>query len=150
MARYHIPNRLRQSTQREMAAKMGLGDNANLCLDKRIYVKEVSKAERIKQDSWLSVAAASDTTVPPQVGEQWTVAGHRNDRDKYSEVMVALCCRASWTTSLRTMFVIWWCPRTSWPRPGGSRGSSRPAQRIRTSDLWRSLAITTFCCQPGR
>merc|ERR550519_102943 len=66
MARYHIPNRLRQSTQREMAAKMGLGDNANLCLDKRIYVKEVSKAERIKQDSWLSVAAASDTTVPPQ------------------------------------------------------------------------------------
>merc|ERR1719228_1082751 len=64
MARYHIPNRLRMSTQRDIAAKIGLGDTTSLCLDKRLYVKELSKAERLKQDSWLAAAAGS--SVPPQ------------------------------------------------------------------------------------
>merc|ERR550519_665223 len=66
MARYHIPNRLRAKDQADIAEKMGYGNITNLCFDRRLYIKEISKAERSKQDSWLSVAAASDTTVPPQ------------------------------------------------------------------------------------
>lgn len=64
MARYHLPNKLRQSTQKQIAESLGYG-SANLCLDKRLYLKEISKAERLKHDSWLNVAAASGSTVPP-------------------------------------------------------------------------------------
>lgn len=64
MARYHLPNKLRQSTQRQLAESLGYG-NTNLCLDKRLYLKEISKAERAKHDLWLSTAASSGSTVPP-------------------------------------------------------------------------------------
>ena len=65
MARYHIPNRLRVKDQADIAEKMGYGNITNLCFDRRLYIKEISKAERSKQDSYLQVAAAAETSVPP-------------------------------------------------------------------------------------
>ena len=63
--RYHIPNRLRAKDQADIAEKMGYGNITNLCFDRRLYIKEISKAERSKQDSYLQVAAAAETSVPP-------------------------------------------------------------------------------------
>ena len=51
-----------------MSSKLGLGDSPNLCLDKRLYVKEISKGERAKQESFVAMAAASGTTKPPMGG----------------------------------------------------------------------------------
>jgi len=65
MARYHIPNRLRAKDQADIAEKMGYGNITNLCFDRRLYIKEISKAERSKQDSYLQVAAAAETSIPP-------------------------------------------------------------------------------------
>jgi len=65
MARYHIPNRLRAKDQADIAEKMGYGNITNLCFDRRLYIKDISKAERSKQDSYLQVAAAAETSLPP-------------------------------------------------------------------------------------
>jgi len=65
MARYHIPNRLRAKDQADIAEKMGYGNITNLCFDRRLYIKEISKAERSKQDSYLQVAAAAESSIPP-------------------------------------------------------------------------------------
>jgi len=65
MARYHIPNRLRVKDQMDIAEKMGYGNITNLCFDRRLYIKEISKAEKSKQESYLAVAAASDSSLPP-------------------------------------------------------------------------------------
>jgi len=65
MARYHIPNRLRAKEQAEIAEKMGYGNITNLCFDRRLYIKEISKAERSKQESFLQVAAAEESSLPP-------------------------------------------------------------------------------------
>ena len=53
--------------QADIAEKMGYGNITNLCFDRRLYIKEISKAERSKQDSYLQVAAAAaaETSVPP-------------------------------------------------------------------------------------
>jgi len=51
MARYHIPNKIKGVEQKEIGKKMGLPNLPSLCLDKRLYVKEISKAERIKHDA---------------------------------------------------------------------------------------------------
>lgn len=50
MARYHIPNRMRVKEQKEAAELMGYKDMASLCHERRLYVKEISKAERAKHD----------------------------------------------------------------------------------------------------
>jgi len=65
MARYHIPNKLRAKEQAEIAEKMGYGNITNLCFDRRLYIKEISKAERSKQESYLQVAAAEESSLPP-------------------------------------------------------------------------------------
>jgi hypothetical protein len=65
MARYHIPNRLRVKDQVDIAEKMGYGNITNLCFDRRLYIKEISKAEKSKQESYLAVAASSDSSLPP-------------------------------------------------------------------------------------
>jgi len=65
MARYHIPNRLKAKDQAEIADKMGYGNISNLCFDRRLYIKEISKAEKSKQESYLQVAASSEGTLPP-------------------------------------------------------------------------------------
>lgn len=65
MARYHIPNRIKVKDQVDIAEKMGYGNISNLCFDRRLYIKEISKAERSKQESYLQVAAASESTLPP-------------------------------------------------------------------------------------
>jgi len=65
MARYHIPNRIKQKEQQVIAEKMGYGNITNLCFDRRLYIKDISKAEKSKQESYLQVATAADTTLPP-------------------------------------------------------------------------------------
>merc|ERR1719228_2148038 len=65
MARYHIPNRIKQKEQQVIAEKMGYGNITNLCFDRRLYIKDISKAEKSKQESYLQVATAAEGTLPP-------------------------------------------------------------------------------------
>jgi len=66
MARYHIPNRLKLKEQTEIAAKMGYSNITQLCFDRRLYIKELSKVERTKHELFVQQAAcAEDTTLPP-------------------------------------------------------------------------------------
>jgi len=65
MARYHIPNRLKQKEQTEIAAKMGYANITQLCFDRRLYIKELSKAERNKHELYVQQAACSEDTLPP-------------------------------------------------------------------------------------
>ncbi len=51
IVRYHIPNKLPQRAQRQLLQKMGLEDlEAPLCFDPRVYTRDVSKADRAKQN----------------------------------------------------------------------------------------------------
>ena len=65
MARYHIPNRIKLKEQIEIAAKMGYSNISQLCFDRRLYIKELSKAERNKHELFVQQAACSDDTLPP-------------------------------------------------------------------------------------
>ena len=51
--------------QHDIAEKMGYGNITNLCFDRRLYIKDISKLERSKQESYLQVASASDSSLPP-------------------------------------------------------------------------------------
>jgi len=59
MARYHIPNRLKAKDQKDIAEKMGYENISSLCFDRRLYIKEISKAEKVKQEVILERAAAA-------------------------------------------------------------------------------------------
>lgn len=50
MARYHIPSKMKTAQQREFASRLGYDNLVNFCQDRRLYVKEISKAERTKHD----------------------------------------------------------------------------------------------------
>jgi len=63
MARYHIPNKIKLKDQAEIAEKMGYGNISNLCFDRRLYVKEISKAEKLKQETFLQLASSSESGV---------------------------------------------------------------------------------------
>merc|ERR1719397_1276532 len=65
MARYHIPNRLKLKEQAEVAAKMGYSNITQLCFDRRLYIKEISKAEKNKQELYLQQSNCSDSSLPP-------------------------------------------------------------------------------------
>jgi len=65
MARYHIPNRMRLKEQREAAEEMGYKDMTSLCHERRLYVKEISKAERTKHDKFNSMANTCTDWMPP-------------------------------------------------------------------------------------
>jgi len=69
MARYHIPNRLRLKDQKEIASKMGYKDMTMLCHERRLYVKEISKAEKIKHDTFIgefmSTSSTTGNYLPP-------------------------------------------------------------------------------------
>merc|ERR1719397_2390051 len=65
MARYHIPNRMRLKEQKEALEQMGSKDMASLCHERRLYVKEISKLERMKHDKYNALASLSQETVPP-------------------------------------------------------------------------------------
>ena len=69
--RYHIPNRLKLKEQTEVAAKMGYSNITQLCFDRRLYIKEISKAEKNKQEMFLQKSHSSDSSVPPEgnIGE---------------------------------------------------------------------------------
>ena len=72
LLRYHIPNRLKLKEQTEIAAKMGYSNITQLCFDRRLYIKELSKVERTKHELFVQQAAcAEDTTLPPM--GQWPV-----------------------------------------------------------------------------
>jgi len=65
MARYHIPNRLKLKEQTEVAAKMGYNNITQLCFDRRLYIKEISKAEKNKHELFLQQSNCSDSSLPP-------------------------------------------------------------------------------------
>merc|ERR1719193_2961001 len=65
MARYHIPNRMKLVEQRAIAEKMGYGDLLGLCHEKRLYVKDICKAERLKHTSVLDAVDPSKSLLPP-------------------------------------------------------------------------------------
>ena len=66
MFRYHIPNRLKLKEQTEVAAKMGYSNITQLCFDRRLYIKEISKAEKNKQEMFVQKSHSSDSSVPPE------------------------------------------------------------------------------------
>jgi len=59
MARYHIPSRMKTAQQREFASQLGYDNLVNFCQDRRLYVKEISKAERTKHDDVVGAFQAS-------------------------------------------------------------------------------------------
>ena len=59
--------------QVDIAEKMGYNNISNLCFDRRLYIKEISKAERSKQESFLQVAAASESSLPPMGKDSWLI-----------------------------------------------------------------------------
>merc|ERR1712141_953635 len=61
LARYHIPpSKMSAKTQREVLSKLNLGDGVTqLCMDRRLYQKEISKGERAKQDKFLAAVNPS-------------------------------------------------------------------------------------------
>ena len=65
MARYHIPNKLKLKEQTEIAGKMGYSNITQLCYDRRLYIKEISKAEKTKHELFVQQAACSEDTLPP-------------------------------------------------------------------------------------
>ena len=51
---------------------MGYSNITQLCFDRRLYIKELSKVERTKHELFVQQAAcAEDTTLPPM--GQWPV-----------------------------------------------------------------------------
>jgi len=74
MARYHIPNRLRLQEQREIAEKMGYSNMPSLCHERRLYVKEISKAEKSKHDCFVNQYAVNpdQSSVPMGLLDQLT------------------------------------------------------------------------------
>ncbi|XP_040563399.1 tubulin monoglutamylase TTLL4 [Lepeophtheirus salmonis] len=54
IARFHIPPKLAPKTQKAFLAKLGVDDIHSICFDKRLYVREISKSDKAKQDSILN------------------------------------------------------------------------------------------------
>ena len=54
LVRYHVPQtKMPANSQKEILDKFNLSDmTSNLCLDKRLYCRELSKAERSKHDKF--------------------------------------------------------------------------------------------------
>ena len=48
-----------------MATKMGYSNITQLCFDRRLYIKEISKAEKNKHELFLQQSNCSDSTLPP-------------------------------------------------------------------------------------
>jgi len=76
MARYHIPNKLRVSQQRELAAKLGYDNLTHLCQERKLYVKNISKVERLKRDTLLNKFTESKSLLPPM-----SILDHLNPDD---------------------------------------------------------------------
>ena len=45
---------------------MGYSNITQLCFDRRLYIKEISKAEKNKQEMFVQRSLSSDSTVPPE------------------------------------------------------------------------------------
>jgi len=82
MARYHIPNRLKLKEQTEIAAKMGYSNISQLCFDRRLYIKELSKVEKTKHELFIQQAVCSEETLPPM-----GILDHLNPDDVRALVM---------------------------------------------------------------
>merc|ERR1719150_3022985 len=56
---------MRLKEQKEALEQMGYKDMASLCHERRLYVKKISKLERIKHDKFNALASLSEDTIPP-------------------------------------------------------------------------------------
>ena len=45
---------------------MGYSNITQLCFDRRLYIKEISKAEKNKQEMFVQKSHSSDSTDPPE------------------------------------------------------------------------------------
>merc|ERR1712079_468012 len=56
LARFHIPHeKMTAETEKEVLSNLNMGDEVTqLCLDPKLYQKEVSKGERAKQDKFVA------------------------------------------------------------------------------------------------
>jgi len=56
LARYHIPPaKMSMKTQRDILEQLNMTSSSQLCMDRRLYARELSKSERAKQDKFLSL-----------------------------------------------------------------------------------------------
>ena len=56
IARYHVPpSKIPAKVQREILEKLNMSET-NLCLDRRLYTRDLSKAERAKQDKFAEMS----------------------------------------------------------------------------------------------
>ncbi len=60
IARYHVPNKISAKAQKQVLQKLNLEDLSCLCLDPRLYTRDVSKAEKSKQNRIMDVMATAD------------------------------------------------------------------------------------------
>ena len=58
IARYHVPpSKIPAKVQREILEKLNMSESG-LCLDRRLYTRDLSKAERAKQDKFTDMSRA--------------------------------------------------------------------------------------------
>ena len=62
LVRYHVPPaKMSAKSQREILDKFNLSEmTSSLCMDKRLYSRELSKAERSKQDKFNVISKSRD------------------------------------------------------------------------------------------
>ena len=53
------------SEQKDIAEKMGYDNITNLCFDRRLYLKDISKAEKIKHETYEASYSETDLSLPP-------------------------------------------------------------------------------------
>jgi len=67
IARYHIPDKMSAKAQKTVMQKLGMesaaGDTASLCLDRRLYTRDISRADRAKQTRLMDVSAPSSDSI---------------------------------------------------------------------------------------
>eukprot|EP00095_Tigriopus_kingsejongensis_P001801 maker-scaffold10_size831480-snap-gene-0.19 protein:Tk01801 transcript:maker-scaffold10_size831480-snap-gene-0.19-mRNA-1 annotation:"tubulin polyglutamylase ttll4" len=61
IARYHVPNRISAKSQRAILQKLNLEDLSTLCLEPKLYTRDLSKADKAKQTRMLALAESRDT-----------------------------------------------------------------------------------------
>ena len=64
LARYHIPPaKMSARTQREVLSKLNMGNGVTqLCMDRKLYQRELSKSERAKHDKFITLVSTTPNT----------------------------------------------------------------------------------------
>ena len=60
IARFHIPDKIKSQNQKQILKTMNMEDVSKLCLDRRLYTKDLTKSEKAKQDSIVDKFSSDD------------------------------------------------------------------------------------------